>query len=265
MKIIKRIRNKIYCSFRDFVLPQVHYHIPCDMKKYSNLFIYFDYEREFGGCETYITDVEIYHLLKKLEKLEIKTTWFTVGKIFEKYPYTITAIKEGGHEIASHTYNHIQLTDYSPIVIRDDFKKFDELVHDVDGFHPPQGMWSITVIKDLLRFNYKYDVFRKKNVKHYIPYKLTFRTKSLCRMHTLGDDWNVYNKNLTEKQVFDYFVSLFNKIKIGELAGIGCHPWVLYSDANILKGFERFLLYIIQQSNVNIKSASQFCNILNNQ
>jgi hypothetical protein len=86
-------------------------------------FIYFDYEREFSGHQTNISDCDIEYLLDHLDQVKLKTTWFTVGKVIEKYPNTIPKIVEKGHEIGSHTYAHISPKAMNDINLETDFEK----------------------------------------------------------------------------------------------------------------------------------------------
>lgn len=55
-----------------------------------------------------ITEMTLY-ILNILEKKNITSTFFVLGKIAEKYPDLVELIYEAGHEIASHSYSHINL------------------------------------------------------------------------------------------------------------------------------------------------------------
>ena len=50
-----------------------------------------------------------YELLDMFEKYDVKATFFTLGYIAEKFPKLIKDIHHKGHEIASHSYAHIDL------------------------------------------------------------------------------------------------------------------------------------------------------------
>jgi len=85
----------------------------------------------------------------------------------------------------------------------------------------------------------------------------------------VGDDWLVYKKKLNENDVFNYFKGFLNRIRNGEIAGIGFHPWILSSDQKIMNGFRYFIKYIGSSQDFSIKPAKYFVDdvmeIINNQ
>ena len=48
-------------------------------------------------------------ILDLFEKYQIKATFFTLGYIAEKFPDLIKKIDDKGHEIASHSYSHLDI------------------------------------------------------------------------------------------------------------------------------------------------------------
>ena len=48
-------------------------------------------------------------LLDLFSKHNVKATFFVVGYIAEKFPNLVNEIQEKGHEIASHSYSHLDL------------------------------------------------------------------------------------------------------------------------------------------------------------
>jgi len=256
---------KIWFKFLDLVLIRIKASVPWSLKNTRNIFIYFDYEREFGGHETYIDDNNIKYLLDILKEDSIKTTWFTVGMIFEKYPESIKEIIESGHEIGSHTFSHITPLNEKKIVLSEDFRDF--FLHSrpfgkVYGFHSPRSRWAYKMFEYLFRYNFKYDVIGNKNGKPYKPFYLYYRPfRKILRFHTIDDDWPLYrDKVKDEKMVYDYFVRLSTCIKSGEFGGIGFHPWILFSDPNIIKGFCKFVGYLKQQKDIELNTLNYYYN-----
>ena len=259
MNLLKKICIKLYYRYGGALLSKTSCHLSADLTTKKNLFIYFDYEREFGGYETNISDQDIDQILNLLNEYKLTTTWFTVGKIFDVYPKSIHAITSNGHEIGSHTNGHIAPFKNSIRTMKKDFELFDRASQNiamVRGFHSPNGMWSLSMFRYLRKYDYDYDVYRitPRNVAR--PYMVSTRNrKDILRLQTLGDDWPLFVKKPNALEVFNYLKGLSDKLNDGDLAGIGFHPWVLYSKAEIFEGFKKFLDYISRNDDFNIHPA----------
>jgi len=227
----------------------------------KNLFIYFDYEREFGGYNTSLKNSHIYMILDLLDKYDFKSTWFTVGKIFEKYPETIDEIGIKGHEIASHTYYHIIPLESSRKDIYFDFERFYQSTTgkaEVKGFHSPCGLWNLTSISMLSKYQYNYEVIScPKNLNPYV-YVARFIKHKIYRFCTIGDDWGLVDSKFSGRDTLSYFMQLYNRLKTNYIAGIGFHPWVLFSNDHYFKGFDEFLNIISQDKTINIRPVNHF-------
>ncbi|MBN2863655.1 MAG: polysaccharide deacetylase family protein [Bacteroidales bacterium] len=257
----------IYYLLAGVVIRRNTIRLPSSMDKKRNIFIYFDYEREFGGHDTSISDRDISVILDLLEKYHIRTTWFTVGKIFDKYPASVSMILAHGHEIGSHTWAHVPPLWTSRGVLEKDFFRFDELsgpLTEVKGFHPPNGKWSIITGMLLEKHGYFYDVVKADKVKVSADeyYTCLFTKKKIIRLYTKGDDWPLFNRNISAQSACEHFDNILNKTGIGELGGIGFHPWVLMSDSNILEGFEMFISRLAVEENTNVNTVLHYVSIL---
>ena len=117
-------------------------------------------------------------LLELFSKYNVKSTFFVVGYFAEKFPKLINEIQEGGHEIASHSFSHIDLRKTSKIEIEKDLiKSFDVLENvtgeKVIGFRAPffsidtNNSWIIS----FLRKHVKYDssIFPVKSPLYGVP------------------------------------------------------------------------------------------------
>jgi polysaccharide deacetylase family protein (PEP-CTERM system associated) len=62
-------------------------------------------------------------LLKLFEKYNVTATFFTLGYVADTHPELIEQIVSLGHEIASHSYSHIDLRKISKTKIESDLKK----------------------------------------------------------------------------------------------------------------------------------------------
>jgi len=232
--------------------------IPNTFLNSKNIFIYFDYEREYSGQNPSISDDDIEYILKLLEEQSINSTWFTVGKLFEEYPDSIAQIQESGHEIGSHTYSHIPPIEVSMKKLKADFHTFStksQSFSEVKGFHSPKGRWSYRMLRYLRKYDFQYDLIGARKPIKYLPYFICFGGNKILRLITIGDDWNLYNKKFQPEEICEYLVKQISQINPGEVAGIGFHPWILFSDKNILLGFSKFLNYLSKQDNVRLESA----------
>lgn len=267
MNLIKILWYKIYYGFFNGILKKSYCEIPESLKNTKNIFIYFDYEREFSGHNTSIKDENIEHLLDILNFNSIKSTWFTVGKVIEKYPNSVKAILKNGHELGSHTFSHKAPFETPSHELKKDFCLFSENLQkfncEINGFHSPRGRWSYECFKLLRNYNFTYEVVGNEKSSLFTPFYLTYLpNKQFFRLHTLGDDWPIFRDKIHDKEkIFDYFVEISRHIGKGEVAGIGFHPWILVSNENILKAFEEFLSYLKQQNDVRLETAITYFNL----
>ena len=117
-------------------------------------------------------------ILDLFEKYEVKATFFVLGYIAEQFPELIKKISELGHEIASHSYAHIDLRKVSKEKFEDDFIKSKNILEKitgkkVQGFRAP--FFSINKnnywVFEILSKNISYDssVFPVKTQLYGIP------------------------------------------------------------------------------------------------
>jgi len=264
MKKITTVYIKLYYRLLRIIVPVKRIYLPASISGTRNIFLYFDYEREFGGHNVKVNDNDILGILDILENASIKTTWFTVGKIFGLYPESVRAIISGGHELASHTFNHRPPLQTGRSKLKKDFKEVRLTAPGmISGFHSPNGQWSLTALRLLKLNGYLYDLVHISKVKTFIPFRQhLFFSGKIIRIHTTGDDWPLYGKNFETEEVLGYFKKLYEKIGVGELAGIGFHPWILLSDERIMKGFISFIQFLREQPDVKTGTALEFVKFL---
>ncbi len=63
----------------------------------------------------------------------VKSTFFTLGWVAERYPDLIRRIVAEGHELACHGYEHIRVTEQTPEQFRQDIRKAKKLLEDIAG------------------------------------------------------------------------------------------------------------------------------------
>lgn len=103
-------------------------------------------------------------ILELFEKYNIKSTFFVVGYIAEKFPELIKRIFDQGHEIGSHSYSHQDLRKINKEIFEDEVKKTNNILERITGqkvlgFRAPffsidqKSFWAMDIIKN----NFVYD------------------------------------------------------------------------------------------------------------
>lgn len=104
-------------------------------------------------------------LLELLARHGAKGTFFTVGWLAEREPALMRAIVAAGHEVASHTWDHVRITHQTSEAFRESVRRTKRLIEDqtgaaVTGFRAPSFSivrgteWALDV---LLEEGYRYD------------------------------------------------------------------------------------------------------------
>jgi polysaccharide deacetylase family protein (PEP-CTERM system associated) len=72
-------------------------------------------------------------VLGLLDRHGVKTTFFTLGWVAERFPNIVRAIAAGGHEVASHGYSHTRVHHQTPVEFREDVIRSKKLLEDLCG------------------------------------------------------------------------------------------------------------------------------------
>lgn len=86
-------------------------------------------------------------LLDLLKRENVKATFFMVGKKVDEAPAMVKRIAQEGHEVANHTYNHVNLDKLSPEQAAAEIRQANEAIQRACGvkpisFRPPGGHHS---------------------------------------------------------------------------------------------------------------------------
>ncbi len=96
--------------------------------------------------DDWASEERIKEVLDVLAKYNIKSTFFLIGKGVERNPQLARLILEQGHEVASHSYNHLDVTTMTPEDLQQDVMKAHRaLTHALQQspllyFRPTQGV-----------------------------------------------------------------------------------------------------------------------------
>jgi polysaccharide deacetylase family protein (PEP-CTERM system associated) len=104
-------------------------------------------------------------LLEMLERHGARGTFFVLGWVAERDPDMVRRIAAGGHEIASHGWDHRRVTEQDPAAFRDSVRRTRQFLEDVTGtsvlgFRAPSFSivrgceWALDV---LIEEGYRYD------------------------------------------------------------------------------------------------------------
>jgi len=70
--------------------------------------------------DDWASEERVKEILDVLDKYDVKSTFFLIGKGVEKDPQLARLIVERGHEVASHSYNHLDVTTMTPEELQED-------------------------------------------------------------------------------------------------------------------------------------------------
>ena len=72
-------------------------------------------------------------ILELLAKYNAKATFFTLGWICDRFPVMLKEIHQAGHEIASHSYDHMLIYKKTPDAFREDLVHSKKTLEDTIG------------------------------------------------------------------------------------------------------------------------------------
>ena len=196
-------------------------------------------------------DININKILTLFSQHNVKGTFFILGWIAERYPETIRRIADTGHEIASHGYSHIRVTNQSPDQFRQDITKTKIILEDlcavpVNGYRA--ASYSINEVNhwahdELERAGYKYSssIYPIKHDLYGIPDgpRFSYRVKSsnLLEIPVSTVEW--FGRRIPcggggYFRLYPYMFSRFLINKLNTMESKPCvfyfHPWEFDSD-----------------------------------
>ena len=71
--------------------------------------------------------------LSVFDRYNVKATFFILGWIAERYPQLVKDVVSAGHEVASHGYSHVRVTQQQPEEFRQDVIRTKKVLEDISG------------------------------------------------------------------------------------------------------------------------------------
>lgn len=110
--------------------------------------------QRFAECRTLTSpwgNEDTQQIIDILGKYNVKATFFVVGEWVDKYPESVKALAEAGHEIMSHSNDHAHFNALSTDEIIADINTSNDKIEAVTGvrptlFRPPYGEYDDHVI-----------------------------------------------------------------------------------------------------------------------
>lgn len=102
-------------------------------------------------------------LLDGLKERGVHASFFLLGQYVSENPEIVKRMKEEGHLIGNHTYNHVQLTKVSHEEFLYEIQSTNDLIEDITGetpqfIRPPFGAWRKSMEKDINMIPVMWDV-----------------------------------------------------------------------------------------------------------
>ena len=97
-------------------------------------------------------------LIDILGKYKVKATFFVVGEWVDKYPESVKALHDAGHEVMTHSDDHAHFSRLSTEQIRDNINRSCDKIEKITGVRPnlfrcPYGEYNDTVVETLSAMN----------------------------------------------------------------------------------------------------------------
>jgi polysaccharide deacetylase family protein (PEP-CTERM system associated) len=89
--------------------------------------------REHWDSQESRVEANMHRILDLFAAQEVRATFFTLGWIAERHPQLIRRLVDEGHELASHGWSHVRVTQQSPADFRADIGRTKALLEDVGG------------------------------------------------------------------------------------------------------------------------------------
>lgn len=176
-------------------------------------------------------NVAIPRILDMLDRLEIKSTFFTPGWTVDQFTDSVEEIVSRGHELGAHGYLHERLAEISMEAEEQAFNRglaaFEKVGVRPEGFRAPYWLISERTISLVRRLGFRYD---SNFMDNDMPYMLRLREEDTglveLPVEWMLDDWPQFDtERRAPDEVYRLWKPEFEGIhELGRYFGLTCHP-----------------------------------------
>lgn len=207
-------------------------------------------ERMYGGRHG------IWRVLDLLDKYGLKSTFFVSGVTAERYPESVRAMRDRGHDIAGHAYAHEEMHLFSRAEEKEIIRKTIDAIEKISGARPlgwrcPKVLMSENTLELLAESGFVYDsdflnedlpYVLKVGGKELVEIPYTFTTDDACLYSPIDYPYGIPRNVLGVWQ--DEFDVLYKESEKSPKMVIICmHPY-LTGRPSRSKALDDFLCYI---------------------
>ena len=190
-------------------------------------------------------------ILDLFDKYEVKATFFTLGYVGEKFPDLVKKIYDKGHEIATHSYSHLDLRKSTKEKVEEDLVKSIKILEKItkkkiNGFRAPffsldeNSLWAMHIIGKYLK--YDSSIFPTKTPLYGIPNAPRFQYKPSLDNPIVVEE----NSSMIEIPLSTYKIPLIRNIPIAGGFYLRFLPYFLIKKGinKINSSSQRAMIYI---------------------
>ena len=182
-------------------------------------------------------------ILELLEHLQVRAGFFVVGKVAEQYPELVREVHRLGHEVAHHSYSHVNPARQKPEETWEEFAKAQDILQSLTGkpprgFRSPAADISSTSWKFLAEYGFAYD---SSLMTRELPYICGVQNRPIVEIpfHWILDDWPHFGFNMypsmpymsgisSQEKVYEIWLEEFEGIyEAGLLFMLVMHPQLM--------------------------------------
>ncbi len=217
--------------------------------------IFYDVEGDYARRGASHRELDgVGRILEIEARYAIRATYNVVARFALDVPSLVGAIRDAGHEIASHSYDHSILTRLPTNALIDNLCRtrgtFEALGVAVVGHRCPRSAWDERVLDALASAGFAWNA---ENGAEPHPYRIrTDSNRTLWRFPVACDDWPYESESCSPRQMLERWRRLVEDAR-GRRShvAIGFHPWV-ESAPGRASALDEFFHWLVEDAHVDV-------------